>query len=67
MAIHSNLLGSVTLTGDDAKAFTRMVTHGRANRAAIKAMKNGLKLVDQYAKKGVVTLKPRMTSRPPKK
>jgi hypothetical protein len=57
MAIHSNILGSVTITGEDAKAFTRMVTHGRTNQAAIQSLKEGRKMVAEYAKKGSVSIK----------
>jgi len=67
MAIHSNVLGSVTLTGDEAKAFTRWMKYGCANKAASQAAQNGRKMVARFAKTRVATLKPRTTSRSPKK
>jgi hypothetical protein len=67
MAIHSNFLGSVTVTGDDAKAFTRQIARGRVSQAAIEAVKNGRKLLAEYDKKGFATVKPRMTSQSSKK
>ena len=33
MAIFSKLLGPVTVSGGDAKALTRMLTHGRTSQA----------------------------------
>ncbi len=60
MAVHSNFLGSVTVSGDDAKALTRKLTHGRGTRAAVAAAQNGRKLATSFAKRGSVsiTLKP---------
>lgn len=57
MAIHSNFLGSVTVSGDDAKALTRKLTHGRGTKAATQAAANGRKLATSFAKKGSVVIK----------
>jgi len=57
MAIQSNVLGSVTVTGEDAKAFTRKILRGRAPRAAVAAARSGRKLVASFNKHGVVTIK----------
>jgi hypothetical protein len=57
MAIQSNVLGSVTVTGEDAKAFTRKIARGRAPRAAVVAAQNGRKLVASLGRRGVVSLK----------
>ncbi len=57
MAIHSSFLGSVTVSGDEAKAFTRRVQHARGTKASIEAAENGRKLVSTFAKKGVITIK----------
>lgn len=60
MAIHSSFLGSVTVSGDEAKSLTRKLTHGRGTKAASEAAQNGRKLASSFAKNGVVavTLKP---------
>jgi hypothetical protein len=57
MAVLSNFLGSVQVSGDEAKALTRKLTHGRTSRAAIDAAQNGHKLVTAFAKKGAVAIK----------
>lgn len=57
MAIHSSFLGSVTVSGDEAKALTRRVQHARGTKAANEAAANGRKLVSTFAKKGVITIK----------
>jgi len=57
MAIHSSFLGSVTVSGDEAKALTRRVQHARGTKASIEAAANGRKLVSTFAKKGVITIK----------
>jgi hypothetical protein len=59
MAIQSNFLGSVTVSGDEAKAFTRKLRHGRAPRAAVVAARDGRKLVASLAKRGSVLIKPK--------
>lgn len=59
MAIHSSFLGSVTVSGDEAKAFTRRVRYARGTKASIEAAANGRKLVSTFAKKGVITIKPK--------
>lgn len=56
MAIHSSFLGSVTVSGDEAKALTRRVRFARGTKASIAAAANGRKLVSIFAKKGVVTI-----------
>jgi hypothetical protein len=64
MAIHSSYLGSVKVSGEDAKSFSRKVTNGRGTKAASIAAVNGVKLAATFAKKGVVAikLKPAKTS-----
>ena len=57
MAIQSNVLGSVTVTGEDARAFTRKIAHGRAPRAAVVAARSGRELVASFSKHGVVSIK----------
>lgn len=57
MAIHSNFLGSVTVSGDDAKALTRKLTHGRGTKAATQAAVNGRELATSFAKNGSVVIK----------
>ena len=37
MAIHSSFLGSVKVSGDDAKSFSRKITNGRGTKAAAEA------------------------------
>jgi hypothetical protein len=64
MAVHSNFLGSVTVSGDEAKALTRRLAHGRATRAAVAAAQNGRKLASAFAKRGsvLIQLKPERES-----
>ena len=57
MAVLSNFLGSVKVSGVEAKALTRKLAHGRATRGAIDAAQNGHKLVTAFAKKGSVAIK----------
>jgi len=57
MAIHSNFLGSVTVSGEEAKSLTRKLTRGRTPKAAALAAENGRKLATRFAKKGTVTIK----------
>lgn len=57
MAIHSSFLGSVTVSGDEAKSFSQKLTHARGTKAASQSATSGRKLVATYAKKGYVTIK----------
>lgn len=57
MAVHSNFLGSVTVSGDEAKALTRKLSHGRVTRAAVTSAQNGRKLAMSFAKRGSVVIK----------
>lgn len=57
MAIHSTALGSVKVSGEDAKSFSRKITHGRGTKAATTAAANGRKLVATFSKRGSVTIK----------
>lgn len=57
MAVHSTFLGSVTVSGEDAKALTRRMSHGRGTRAAIVSAENGRTLAASFAKKGSVLIK----------
>lgn len=57
MAIHSSFLGSVKVSGDDAKALARKLTHARGTKAANASAANGQKLVAAFSKKGAVAVK----------
>jgi hypothetical protein len=57
MAIHSTVLGSVRVSGEDAKAFTQKITHARGTKAAAESASNGRKIVASFAKKGYMTVK----------
>ena len=57
MAIHSSFLGSVKVSGDDAKALARKLTHARGTKAAAASATNGKKLVTTFSKKGAVAVK----------
>jgi hypothetical protein len=57
MSVHSNFLGSVTVSGDEAKALTRKLSHGRVARAAVASAQNGRKLAMSFAKSGSVVIK----------
>lgn len=57
MAIHSSFLGSVTVSGDEAKALSRKLTHARGTKAASQAAQNGRKMASAFAKNGAVTIK----------
>lgn len=57
MAIHSTFLGSVTVSGEEAKALTRRMQYARGTKASIEAAANGRKLVSTFEKKGVIAIK----------
>jgi hypothetical protein len=57
MAIHSTYLGSMQLSGEDAKSFSQKVTHSRGTKAASQSAASGKKMVASFVKDGVVTLK----------
>ncbi len=57
MAIQSSFLGSVTVSGEDAKALTRRVQHARGTKASIDAATNGRKLASAFVKNGLVKIK----------
>lgn len=64
MAIHSSFLGSVKVSGDDAKALVCKITHARGTKAASASATNGKRLVTTFTKKGSVTVKvPNATTR----
>lgn len=67
MAIHSTYLGSVTVSGEDAKSFSRKVSHGRGTKAASVAASSGSRLVAAFTKKGAVTIKLKPANPAPKK
>lgn len=56
MAIHSTLLGSVTISGKEAKAFRRAMKNPVASPAAVEAVLSGRKLARAIMKKGSVTV-----------
>jgi hypothetical protein len=64
MAIHTSFLGATTVSGDEAKAFTRRLSHGRATKAASDAAINGRKMVHAFAKKGAITMQLDTKKRP---
>ena len=57
MAINSSFLGATTVSGDEAKAFSRMVSHGRTSKNVTQAAENGRKMAVKFAKTGVVSFK----------
>ncbi|MFG6488233.1 hypothetical protein ACG04R_16220 [Roseateles sp. BYS78W] len=63
MAISSSPFGPVTLTGDEAKAFSRAMLLGRGTKAAAEAAANGRRMVADFARNGTVAieLKPKAT------
>jgi len=56
VAVNSTFLGAVTITGQEAKAFARKVTHARGTKAASESAMHGRPLASTFAKKGVVTV-----------
>lgn len=60
MAIRSTPHGSVTVSGDEAKAFTRKLVYGRGTQAAMAAAKNGRELVRNFdmCRKVMIKAKP---------
>jgi hypothetical protein len=56
MAIHSSFLGSVTISGDEAEALARKLTHARGTKAASEAAISGKKMVAAFVKNGSVTI-----------
>ncbi|MEI6804406.1 MAG: hypothetical protein WCK83_14695 [Burkholderiales bacterium] len=57
MAIHTSFLGATTISGNEAKAFTRRVLHARGTKAASEAVQNGRKMMTAFNKKRIVTIK----------
>ncbi|HZY19611.1 MAG TPA: hypothetical protein VFE82_14135 [Ramlibacter sp.] len=55
MAVNSTYLGAAKVTGQEAEAFARKITHGRGNKAASAAAKNGRHMTTVFARKGVAT------------
>jgi hypothetical protein len=64
MAIQSTFLGSTTITGEDAKIFNRLVTHGRSNQAAKASLANGRRLAATFLKKGAISITLQPTRKP---
>ena len=56
MAIHSSFLGSIHVSGEEAKSFSQKLMHARGTKAASESANSGRKLVGTYAKKGYVTI-----------
>lgn len=57
MAIHTSFLGTTTVSGEEAKAFTRKLAHARGTKAASESARKGRSMVATFAKKGIVTVK----------
>lgn len=57
MSIQSHAFGRITLTGDDAKKFRNQVTYGRPKKAAKAAVAEGIKLSQELAEHGSISLK----------
>ncbi len=57
MAIHTTYLGTTTITGDEAKAFSRRVTYARGTKAAAQSARSGLKMLSSLQKRGFVAVK----------
>lgn len=57
MAVQSNFLGSVTVSGDDAKALTRRLARTRETAAGVEAALSGIKLASRFNKRGSVLIK----------
>ena len=69
MAIKSHPFGRVTLTGDDAKEFTKQVLHGEASQAAKDAVREGCMMMSEFRRTGKVTFtlsKPSRVKNPPR-
>lgn len=56
MAVNSSFLGAARVSGHEADAFARKITHARGTKAASVSAQNGKHLADTFAKKGVVVL-----------
>lgn len=56
MAIHSSFLGSVKVSGNEAKSFSQKLAHARGTKAASISARSGRKLAAAYAKNGYVTI-----------
>lgn len=57
MAVNSTFLGAAKVSGQEAEAFARKITHGRGNKAASASALNGRHMTSTFARKGVVTFK----------
>lgn len=56
MAVNSTYLGAVLISGPEAAAFARKVTHARGTKAASASAQNGKHIASTFAKKGVVRI-----------
>jgi len=56
MAVESNFFGSVTVSGEGAKAFTGRLAYSRSTRAAITSARNGRILANDFANGGSVVI-----------
>jgi len=56
MAITSSVLGPTSLSGEEAKAFARIIIDGRSSKAAAESAANGRRLVATFAKMGRVAI-----------
>jgi len=59
MSVKTSVFGGITISGNDAKAFDRQVTHGRPKQAARDSYARGKSLVDEFNRKGYATIKPK--------
>lgn len=59
MSVQSSPFGGITLTGEDAKAFSRQIRYGRPKRAARETFERGRRLVEEYNRLGYAVIRPR--------
>lgn len=57
MAVNSSYLGSARVSGTEAEAFARKITHARGTKAASASALNGRNMASTFAQKGVVVIK----------
>jgi len=59
VTVKSTPFGGITLTGEDARAFSRQIRYGQPKRAAREAYERGRRLVEEYNRLGYAVIRPR--------
>jgi len=56
VAVNSSFLGAARVSGQEADAFARKITHARGTKAASASAQNGKHMADAFVRRGMVVL-----------